>query len=155
MIIDALTLLVVDVLGKYVVDKGATLLDEVGQTAAQAASQLYALVRGRLKGDPADARIATRFEENPEGYRIPVADAITEKAESDPDFAAQLSALLEEYKKASSLSNLPSIDAESGVIALQGGIAAGQGGVAVAGNLKGGITINNTQTRYSSERFEP
>lgn len=149
MIIDALTLLVVDVLGKYVVDKGTTLLDEVGQTAAQAASQLYALVLGRLKGDPADARIATRFEENPEGYRTPVADAITEQMDSDPDFAAQLSTLLQEYQKAASL-HAAAIKVASGAVATQGGIAAGEGGVAVEGNVEGGITISNTNTHYSS-----
>jgi hypothetical protein len=154
MVIDALPLVVVDILSKYIVDKGATLLDEVGQTAVQAASQLYALVRGRLKGDPADARIATRFEENPEGYRIPVADAITEQMDSDPDFAAQLSTLLQEYKKAASL-HVSAIKVASGAVATHGGIAAGEGGVAVAGNVAGGININNTQTTYSSGRFEP
>jgi hypothetical protein len=154
MIIDALTLLVVDVLGKYVVDQGATLLGEVGQTAAQAASQLYALVRGRLNGDPTDARIAARFEENPEGYRIPVADAITEKAESDPDFAAQLSTLMQEYQKAVSL-HATAISVTSGAVATHGGVAAGEGGVAVAGNVSGGITISNTKTHYSSGGTSP
>jgi hypothetical protein len=87
-----------------------------------------------LKADPTDARTATRFEENPEGYRIPVADAITEKAESGPDFAAQLSALLQEYQKAVSLHASP-MKMTSGAVATHGGIAAGEDGV--AGSLTG------------------
>lgn len=154
MTIDPLTMLVVDVLGKYVIDKGATLLKEAGQASAQVASQLCELVLTRLKSDPADAKNATRFEENPEGYRAPVVDAISEKAKSDPDFAAQLSALVQEYQKAASL-NAAAINVTSGVVATQGGIAAGEGGVAIAGNVQGGITLTNTQTTYSSGRYEP
>jgi len=150
MAIDPLTILVVDVLGKYVVDKGATLLKEAGQAAAQAASQLCEFVLTRLKADPADARNAEHFKENPEGYQTPITDAIAEKTKSDPDFAAQLSALLEEYKKATNSSAETNINAASGVVATQGGIAAGVGSVAVAGNVKGGITITNTQSNYSS-----
>src|SRR5215510_11550808 len=103
MLTEPIIMLIVDVLGKYIVDEGATLVKEVGQAAAQAASRLYDFVLERLKADPADARNAEHFEENPEGYKIPVADAIGEKAESDPDFASQLSVLLEEYKKAATL----------------------------------------------------
>lgn len=155
MTLDPLTLMVVDVLGKYVVDQGATLLKEVGKATTQAASQLCEFVLTHLKADPADAKNAERFEKNPEGYQIPIADAISDKTKSDRDFAAQLSALLAEYKKAESASNLANINAGSGVVASQGGIAAGPGGVAVAGNVKGDISIRNTQTRKSSERFEP
>ena len=150
MTIDPLTMLVVNVLGKYVVDKGATLVKEVGQAAAQAASQLCEFVLTRLKADPADARNAEHFEENPKGYQTPITDAIAEKTKSDPDFAAQLSGLLEEYKKAINSSAETNINAASGVVATQGGIAAGVGGVAVAGNVAGGITISNTQSSYTS-----
>jgi hypothetical protein len=155
MLTEPLIMLVVDVLGKYVVDAGATLVKEAGQAAAQAASRLCEFVLERLKADPTDARNAERFEENPEGYKIPVADAIVEKAEADPEFASQLSALLEAYKKAASSGAEMMINAASGVVATQGGIAAGAGGVAVEGDVRGGITITNTQTRYSAEGPEP
>jgi hypothetical protein len=149
MTIEPLTMLVVDILGKYAIDKGATLLKEAGQAAAQAASQLCEYVLTRLKVDPADAKNTEHFEKNPEGYKTPVTDAITEKMKSDPDFAAQLSALLQQYQKAVS-SNESAIKATSGAVATQGGIAAGVGGVAVAGNVAGGITISNMQSNYSS-----
>jgi len=149
MTIDPLTMLVVNVLGKYVVDKGATLLKEAGQAAAQAASQLCEYVLTRLKADPAEAKNTEHFEKNPEGYKTPVTDAIAANMKSDHDFAAQLSDLLQQYQKAVS-STESAIKATSGVVATQGGIAAGVGGVAVAGNVAGGITISNTQSSYTS-----
>jgi hypothetical protein len=98
-----LTIILVDILGKYLADKEATLLKDSGQADGQAASQLCEFVVTQLK--------------------------------ADPDFAAHLSALLEEYTKASK--------------------AAGQDCVVIAEQAKDAIAINNTQSRYSSDRFEP
>jgi hypothetical protein len=150
MTIDALSMIVVDVLGKFVVDNGATLIKEAGQAAAQAASNLFELVMKRLKANSADARNAERFEGNPEGYQVPVADAIAEQAKSDPDFAAQLSVLIREYRKAASSNSGSNIETGSGAVATQGSFAAGEGGVVVRGNVKGGIKISNTQNGYSA-----
>ena len=149
MTMDPLTMLVVDILGKYVVDKGATLLKETGHSAAQAASQLFEKAMARLKADPAEARNAERFEQNPEGYRIPVAEAIAEKVKNDSDFAAQLTALLEDYKKAIITVDTSNVNAD--IVAMQGGAATGDGGVAVVGNVKGGISVSNQQSGRSLE----
>jgi hypothetical protein len=154
MTIDPLTVLVVDVLGRYAVDKGMTLLTEAGQAAALAASRLCELVLRRLNADPADAKNARRFEDNPEGYRTPVADAIVEAMRADPDFAAQLSALLQDYQRAAS-ANASAIQMGSGVVATQGGIAAGEGGVAVGGNVQGGITVSNVHSTYKPGGIAP
>lgn len=153
MTIDPLTMLVVDILGKYVVDKGATLLKEAGHSAAQAASQLFEKAMARLKADPAEARNAERFEQNPEGYRIPVAEAIAEKVKNDSDFAAQLTALLEDYKKA--IITVDTSNVNTNVSATQGSAAAGKGGVAVVGNVQGGISISNRQSGRSLEANDP
>ena len=153
MTIDPLTILVVDILGKYVVDKGATLVKEAGQSAAQAASQLFGKAMARLKADPAEARNAERFEQNPEGYRIPVAEAIAEKVKNDSDFAAQLTALLEDYKKA--IITVDTSNVNTNVSATQGSAAAGKGGVAVVGNVQGGISISNRQSGRSLEANDP
>ena len=155
MTIDPLTMVVVDILGKYVVDKGATLVKEAGQSAIQAAAQLFEKVMARLKADPADARIAERFEQNPEGYRTPLAEAIAEKVKSDPDFATQLTALLEDYKRASNAVDASSIKVGSGAVAMQGGVAAGEGGAAVSGDIQGGINISNKQSKNSLEGDDP
>lgn len=155
MTIEALTMVIVDILGRYVVDNGATLLKEAGQAAAQAASQLCELVLTRLKADPAEARNAERFEENPAGYQAPIADAVAEKLGSDPDFSAQLSVLIEEYKKAARSFKESNIEAGSGAVATQGGIAAGAGGVAIGGNVKGEVSIKNIRNSYSSGESGP
>ena len=155
MSIDPLTMLVVDVLGKYVVDKGATLLKEAGQSAVQAAAQLFEQVMNRLKTDPAEAKNAERFEKNPKDYQAAVADALAEKMKNDPEFASRLAALLEDYQKAIYRVDTSSIKVGSGAIAMPGGIAAGEGGVAVAGNVQGGITLNNTLSQFSLKGDDP
>jgi len=155
MTIDPLTMVVVDILGKYVVDKGATLLKEAGQSAVQAAAKLFERVMAWLKADPAEARNAELFEENPEGYRTPVAEAIAEKVKSDPDFAMQLTALVEDYKKASNAVDASSIKVGSGAVAMQGSVAAGEGGVAVSGDIQGGINISNKQSKSVLEGDDP
>jgi hypothetical protein len=154
MTIDPLIMLVVDVLGKYVIDKGATLLKEAGQSAVQAAAKLFEQVMNRLKADPAETKNAERFEQNPEAYRAPIADALAEKVKNDPDFAAQVAALLKEYERTLS-TGVSSISVRSGAAAMQGGVAAGEGGVAIVGNVQGGITRNNTLSRLSLEGDDP
>lgn len=143
MTIDPLTMLVVDILGKYVVDKGATLLKEAGQSAVQAAAKLFEQVMARLKADPGEARNAERFAQNPEGYKTPVAKAVAEKVKNDPDFAAQLAALLEDYQRA--IITIDTSNVNTDMVATQGSAAAGEGGVAVVGSVKGGISISNQQ----------
>lgn len=150
MTIDPLTMIVVDVLGKFVIDNGVTLIKESGQAATHVASKLCELVFKHLKSDPAIARNVERFEKNPEGYQVPLADAIMEKLKADPDFSAQLSLLIEEYEEAASSFAKTDIEVSSGAVATQDGIAAGAGGVAVGGNVKGEITIRNTTNSYSS-----
>lgn len=155
MTIDPLTMLIVDVLGKYVIDEGATLLKEAGQSAAQAAAQLFEQVMARLKADPVEAKNAERFEQNPEGHKVPMADSITEKVKSDPDFAMQLTALMEDYKRASNAVDASSIKVGSGAVAMQGGVAAGEGGIAVSGDIRGGINISNKQSKSVLEGDDP
>ena len=149
MTIDPLTMVVVDILGKYVVDKGATLVKEAGQSAVQAATKLFEQVMARLKADPTEARNAERFAQNPEGYKTPVAEAVAEKVKNDPGFAAQLAALLADYKKAIIIVETSKVN--MGVVATQGSAAAGEGGVALVGNVKGGISLSNQRSKCSLE----
>jgi hypothetical protein len=96
---DPLTVAVTTILGKYAIDKGATLLKEAGKAAADAAGKLFQRVLDRLKADPAEAKNAERFEKDPQGYAKPIADAVADKVQSDPKFAAELQALVDEFKK--------------------------------------------------------
>lgn len=150
MTIEAITMITVDVLGKFVLDNGATLLKEAGRSAVQIASQLYELIMTHLQADPVDAENAERFEKNPEGYQVPVSDAIAERLIEDPNFSNQLSLLIERYREAANAFTESNLEVDSGAIATQGGVAAGAGSVAVAGNVKGKITISNIQSNYSS-----
>ncbi|HLF25603.1 MAG TPA: hypothetical protein VJG32_04655 [Anaerolineae bacterium] len=145
---DPLTTTVVSVLGKYAIDKGASLLKEAGQAAAAAAARLFQKVMERLKADPGEAKNAERFEKNPEAFKAPVEVALDEQVQADPDFAAQLKALLGEYEKAASVSIA---NTGSGAVATGGGVAAGAGGIAVGGNVSGGIIqgSGNTVTNRS------
>ena len=154
MTMDPLIMVAVDVLGKYVIDQGATLLKEAGQSAVQAAAKLFEQVMNRLKADPAEAKNAERFEQNPETYQVPIADALAEKVKNDPDFAAQLAALLKDYEQALN-TGATRIKVGKGAVAMQGSVAAGAGGVAVAGNVQGGITLNNTLSRLSLKGDDP
>ena len=137
---DPLTLAISTILGKYAIDKGATLLKEAGQAAANAAGKLFEKVMQRLKADPAEAKNAEHFERNPEGYKIPISDAIDEKLKADPNLAAELRSLVEEFQRASGTTI---INTGSGAVATHGGVAAGAGGVAVGGNVGGSLVTGN------------
>jgi hypothetical protein len=90
------------------------------------------------------------LSENPAGYQVPIADAIAEKLGSDPNFSAQLIMFVTEFQKAARSYQETHNEAGSGAVAAHGSIAAGKGGVAVGGNVKGSITVHNTESRRSS-----
>ncbi len=136
---DPLTAAVVTVLGKYALDKGATLFIEAGQVAVDAAARLFHTVMERLKADPAEAKNAERFEKNPEDYKQPMADAIEEKIKADPKFAAQLKALIEEIQRAERAAGVSITTGQASATASEGGVAVGS--VSVGGSVSGGIQI--------------
>jgi hypothetical protein len=140
---DPLTTAIVTVLGKYAIDKGASLLKEAGKGVADAAGKLFDKVMQRLKADPAEAKNAERFEANPQGYEQPVADAVEEKMQADPAFAAELKALLDAFTAAQKTAGVTIVNTGSGAVAAQGGVASGAGGVAVGGNVSGGIVVGD------------
>ena len=141
---DPLTTTVVTILGKYAIDKGATLLKEAGQAVADAAGKLFQKVIERLKADPAEAKNAERFEQNPEAFKPAIEAAVDEKVKADPDFAAQLKALLDEFDAAQKAAGVTIVNTGSGAVATQGGVAVG-------GDVSGGIILGsgNTVTRSS------
>ena len=154
MAVDPLIMVVVDILGKYAIDKGASLLKEVGQSAVKAAAKLFEQVMSRLKADPAEAKNAERFEKNPEAFQAAIEAAVAERVKNDPAFAVQLAALWKDYERARHM-DASSTNVGSGAAALDGGVAAGEGGMAVAGNIQGGVTLNNKWSRLSSEGKDP
>jgi len=123
---------VVAVLGKYAIDKGAALINEGKQAAADAARQIYDAVMDRLKADPAEAKTAERFETDPDGYKAPVKDALTEAVQADPTFGDQLQSLLAQLEEAAP-GTLQQIVSGSGAAAANSSVAAGAGGAAAMG----------------------
>ena len=151
---DPLAAAISTILGKYAIDKGATLLKEAGNAAADKAAELFQKVMDRLKADPSEAKNAQRFEENPEGYRTVIADAVKDKLATDPNFAAEVKALVEQFTQVAGPAGASILNLGSGAIATQGGVAAGQGGaaagpggIAVVGTLSGSANINNDQSQ--------
>ncbi len=133
-----------DFLARYVIDHGATLLREAGESAKELASKIFAKAMGPLLADPAEAKNAERFEQDPEGYRTPVADALKERLAADPDLAAELRTLLERLEKVAASAGVTIVNTGSGTVATHGGVGAGQGGMAVGGNV-GGIHVGKSR----------
>jgi hypothetical protein len=128
---------VVGVLVGNAADKGAALAKEGGKAAIDAVGRLFSTVIGRLKGDPVTARTADGFEQDPEGYKVPVRDALADQVAADPAFAAELKALLDEVTgQAPGAVSL--VVTGSGAAASHGGVAAGAGGIAIGGQAQVG-----------------
>jgi len=150
---DPLTTAVTTLLGQYAIDKGVTLIKEAGQAAANVAAKLFEKVLARLKADPAEAKNADRFEQNPAGYAAPLADAVDEKLKSDPNFAAEIRQLLAEFEGARVIHGDVIDQSGSGAIATNGGVAAGAGGaaasggsIAIVGTVSGQVSVSSDQT---------
>ncbi len=134
---DPLVAQVVGVLVAYAADEGAALAKEGGKAAIDAAGRLFSKVIDRLKGDPATARTADGFEQDPEGYRAPVRDALAEQVAADPAFAAELRALLEALKTQAP-GTVSLVVTGSGSAASHGGVAGGAGSVVIGGQARVG-----------------
>ena len=135
---DPLTTTITTILGKYAIDKGATLIKEAGQTAANVAAKLFEKVIHRLRADPTEAKNADRFEQNPDGYKAPIADAIDEQMKTDPNFAAEIKQLLEEFERMRiSVSTTT--------------VTASHGSVAVGGSVGESISVSNQETTTKNQ----
>ena len=145
---DPLTASVVVVLGKYALDKGLELGKEVGPKALDTAKEMFSTVLDRLRKNPKGEVVAEGFEEDPGTYEKPVEKELEKEIEADPDFAAQLQALLDKYEEAAKEHAAATGKVYqatlkgSGAIAQDGSVAAGAGGVAVGRDLRGGVRIS-------------
>lgn len=141
---DPLTATIMTVLGKFALDKGATLAKEVGQAAVDAAGKLFAKIMDRLKADPGEAKNAERYEKDPKTFEAPVAAAIDDQIKADPNFAKELQQLVEQFKQAGGASLVA-----SGITATASGAGStAVGSIQVGGNA-GPISIGNTTTNRS------
>jgi len=139
---------IVIVLGKYALDKGVELAKEVGPKALETAKEMFTVALDRLRRSPDGKFVADKFEESPETYQKPLEEEIVKAVQADPDFVAQLKALLAQYEEAArehaaeSGTSYQATVIGSGAIAQgEGAVAAGAGGIAVGGDVRGGIRI--------------
>jgi hypothetical protein len=134
------------ILGKYAIDKGAKLVEEVGPKALETAKEMFALALDRLRKDPKGEVIAGEFEKDPETYQKPVEKALDETARADPEFAAQLKELLAKFEEAAKAhaaatgTTYQVTHTGSGGLAVgPGAIAAGERGVVAGRDMRGTV----------------
>ncbi len=96
---DPVVAAVITIIGKYAIDKGAELAKEAGPKAVEIAEKLFKKVVERFSKNPADAQNLEKFEQKPDTYQAPVADALEEQMK-DATFANEIKQLLAQYKAA-------------------------------------------------------
>jgi hypothetical protein len=145
---DPITNTVVGILGKYALDKGATLAQEVGRKAAEAAQEMLQLVLDRIGQEKPET--AAEFPKDPETYLKPLEKALQAQVAADQALAAQLQALLAKYEQAAQAHAASAgtriTQHGAGAVAGPGGAAATTGGIAVAGDVHGGIRTSGRGT---------
>ncbi len=141
---DPITISVVTILGKYALDKGVELGKAVGPQALETAREMFGMVLERVR--KVDPRTADRFPQNPQGYQAPMEDVLQETLQADPDFAAELKALIEDYEEAaqkyaaaSGTSYSATLEGSGAIAQGPGAVAAGERGVAIGGDAQGPI----------------
>ena len=110
---DPLTASVVIILGKYAIDKGASLAKEAGPKAVELAGQLFVTVMSRLRESEKTKRYADDYEADPETFEKPVAKALDAEVQADPGFAAKLRDLLSRYEGVAATSPASTVIAQT------------------------------------------
>jgi hypothetical protein len=138
---------IVVILGKYALNKGAELAKEVGPKALETAKTMFQTVLERVGQKKPET--AAEFPNDPEAYQKPLEKALEAEVQTDPDLAAQLKALLQEYEEAAQAhaaamgQTYQATVKGSGAVAQDHSVAAGEGGFAIKGDVHGGITVGH------------
>jgi hypothetical protein len=90
---------VVQIVGRYLEDDGATLERRYGPEAAIAAHDLAALLKARLQGESAYVSLWDQLEAEPRQTVEELAGALEALAEADPALSRRMRAFLEEYQR--------------------------------------------------------
>jgi hypothetical protein len=77
-------------------DVGKELVKTVDEVATGKAKDLFAWLKKRFADDPVAAKDLSRFEAEPERFEPSLESTIKEKAEQDPEFAAELKKRIDE-----------------------------------------------------------
>ena len=148
--IESITTAVMTILGKYVIDKGATLTKEVGQTAVQKAGEFFNIVLEYLRRDPEKKVIADRYEQDPQKAAPLLEEDLRQVTQADANFARQLETLLMQYKAAAQAHTTTNTQViGGGAISQGGGDALGERAVKVGGNVSGSIITGDNNIVHS------
>lgn len=96
---DPVVAAVITIIGKYAIDKGVELTKEAGPKAVEIAEKIFKKVAERFGKNPADTQNLEKFEQKPDTYQAPIADALEEQMK-DAVFASEIKQLLAQYKAA-------------------------------------------------------
>ncbi|MFZ5916057.1 MAG: hypothetical protein ACOYZ7_03925 [Chloroflexota bacterium] len=134
---------IVIILGKYALDKGVELGKEIGPKALETARELFTAVLERVGQKRPET--AAEFPQDPETYHKPLEKALEAEAQADPDFKAQLEALLKQYQQAAQEhaaavgTSSQAMHTGEGDIMQNVNVTAGPGGIAVGRDIRGGV----------------
>src|SRR5208337_5484412 len=84
------------ILTPFAKDVGKELVKTVGEVAAGKAKDLFAWMKQRFASDPVAAKDLSRFASEPDKFEPSLESTIKEKAQQDPEFAAELKKRIDE-----------------------------------------------------------
>lgn len=134
---DPLTTSVMMVLGKYAVDKGVTLLKEVGPQAVEKAGALFKKALESLRRDPKGEMVADEYEADPKAAAGLLEKKLDAALQANANLKTELAALLAQYETAAK-AHTPTYQ---GTVTGSGALAQGAGATAVGA---GGSNIQHS-----------
>jgi hypothetical protein len=127
------------------VDAGAKLAQEVGPAAAKKAAELAKVALDHLRKKPEGKMVADNFEEKPAVWQKPLEVELETAVQADPNFKAQLAALLGQYETAT-VSYQATLTGSGAIAQGPGATALGERAVQVGGNVGGSIVTGDQIT---------
>jgi hypothetical protein len=109
---------VITILSPYLKDAGKQILETAGQIGVDKAKGLLGWLKERFAGDPVATSDLSRFEADPVKFEPVLQSTVTERAQADPQFAAELQKRLDEgpditvFQRIKEGKNVIGIDAE-------------------------------------------
>lgn len=84
------------ILSPFAKDAGKELVKTVGEIGFEKAKGLFAWLKQKFSSDPSASKDFSRFETDPDTFEPSLKATIQEKAEQDPEFAAELQKRIDE-----------------------------------------------------------
>lgn len=138
----------VALLSPYLAKAGTKAAEEVGKKLPEYAGKLWTTIRDKFKGKPAAEEAVVDLLDKPEEnmQQIVFQNQLLKVLESDSDFAASLSELLNQAESEARSQGGDTITVTGGgAVATGHGRAVGQGGNLIEGDVHGNITMGQSK----------